>query len=117
MRAISLTLAFVSVAAFADTASAQTPGQTNSPATQAYMQAMHGMDDKMKGMKPTGDPSMDFVMMMAPHHQAAVEMAEAYLKYGKDPQLTKMAKAIISSQKKEIREMEAWQKKHGMHGM
>jgi uncharacterized protein (DUF305 family) len=39
-------------------------------------------------------------------------MAQAYLKYGKDPTLTRMAKNIISSQKKEIKEMEAWQKKH-----
>jgi uncharacterized protein (DUF305 family) len=40
-------------------------------------------------------------------------MAEAYLKYGKDPQLTRLANDIISSQTKEIKEMTAWQTKHG----
>ena len=94
-------------------AAAQTKGSAeNSPATQAYLQAMGDMTDKMKDMTPSGDPSMDFVMTMEPHHQAAVEMAQAYLKYGKDPTLTRMAKNIISSQKKEIKEMEAWQKRH-----
>ena len=88
-------------------------GASNS-ATQAYMQSMQGMQDQMKSMTPTNDPNRDFVMMMKPHHQAAVDMAEAYLKYGTDPQLKKMAKDIVSSQKKEIKEMSAWETKHGM---
>ncbi|MGI8569122.1 MAG: DUF305 domain-containing protein [Methylocella sp.] len=85
---------------------------TISPATKDYIQSMQGMQDAMKGMTPTNDPNKDFVMMMKPHHQAAVEMAEIYLKYGTDPMLTKMAKDIISSQKKEIAEMNAWQAAH-----
>ena len=85
-----------------------------SPATQAYMQSMQGMHDKMQAMTPTNDPSRAFVMMMKPHHQAAVEMAETYLKYGNDPMLTKMAKNIVNSQKKEIAEMSAWESMHGM---
>jgi uncharacterized protein (DUF305 family) len=89
-------------------------GAATSPATQAYMQSMQGMHDKMMGMTPTNDPNKDFVIMMKPHHHAAVEMAQAYLKYGTDPTLKKMANDIISSQKKEIVEMSAWQIKHGM---
>jgi uncharacterized protein (DUF305 family) len=111
MHRVILAIAFS--AALATAATSQTVGSgQNSPATQAYLQAMGDMNDKMKDMEPTGDPSMDFVMTMTPHHQAAVEMAQTYLKYGKDPTLTRMAKNIISSQKKEIKEMEAWQKKH-----
>jgi uncharacterized protein (DUF305 family) len=89
-------------------------GAATSPATQAYMQSMQGMQDKMKGMTPTNDPDKDFVIMMKPHHRAAVEMAHTYLKYGSDPTLKKMANDIVSSQKKEIAEMSAWQIKHGM---
>jgi uncharacterized protein (DUF305 family) len=114
MRTISFALALMTTAVFGDTSSAQTAAGATSPATQAYMQAMQSMDNKMKTMKPTGDASMDFVLMMAPHHQAAVDMAEAYLKYGKDPQLIRMAKSIIANQKKEIKETENWQKKNGM---
>ena len=87
-----------------------------SPATQSYMQAMKGMQDKTQAMTPTNDPNKDFVMMMSPHHQAAVDMAETYLKYGNDPTLKKMARDIVSSQKKEIAEMDAWKAKHGMKG-
>lgn len=85
-----------------------------SPADEAYKQAMQKMMQTTDAMKPTGDPDMDFVMMMKPHHQAAVEMAEAYLKYGKDPSLKKMAKDIIASQRKEIDFMDRWTSKHGM---
>ncbi|WP_395021352.1 DUF305 domain-containing protein [Dongia sp.] len=80
----------------------------------AFMDAQHKMMSKMKTMKPTGDPDKDFVMMMMPHHQGAVDMAEVELKYGKDPMLRKMAEQIIKSQKEEIAEMEKWQKEHGM---
>ena len=96
------------------TAAAQINAPSDAPATEAYMKAMQSMDDKMKSMTPSGDPSKDFVMMMAPHHGAAVDMAEAYLKYGKDPELVRMARNIITSQKTEIKEMNAWQAKHGM---
>jgi len=82
-------------------------------ASKAYMQSMEDMHEAMQAMKPTGDANVDFVMMMKPHHEAAVNMAKAYLKYGSDPMLKKMAEDIISSQDKEIREMDAWMEKHG----
>lgn len=65
------------------------------------------------GMKPTGDADKDFVAMMIPHHQAAVDMAEVELKYGKDKKLRVMAEDIIKSQKKEIAEMKEWLAKNG----
>jgi uncharacterized protein (DUF305 family) len=64
---------------------------------------MHNM------MKPlTGDPDKDFVMMMLPHHQDAIDMAKIELKYGKDPTLRAMAEAIIATQQTEIKEMKEW---------
>src|SRR5262245_21812341 len=33
--------------------------------------------------KPTGDIDRDFVAMMAPHHQGAIDMAVLELRYGK----------------------------------
>ena len=108
-------IAVLALPGFALAQSAATQG-ASSPATQAYMQAMQGMQQKMQGMTPTNDANKDFVMMMSPHHQAAVDMAEAYLKYGNDPTLKKMARDIVSSQKKEIAEMDAWKAKHGMKG-
>lgn len=64
-------------------------------------------------VKTTGKPDEDFVRMMLPHHQGAVDMAKVELKYGTDPTLRKMAEDIVSSQEKEITEMKGWQAKNG----
>ena len=47
---------------------------------------------KMTSMPMSGDPDVDFAMMMRIHHQGAIDMANAELSNGKDPQLKKMAK-------------------------
>src|SRR5258706_10372065 len=46
-----------------------------SHATQAYVSAMKTMQDEMKAFVPTNDPDKDFVIMMKPHHKAAIDMA------------------------------------------
>src|SRR6202158_3192424 len=53
-------------------------------------------------IKPTGDVDRDFVAMMVPHHQGAVEMAKAELKYGHNELLRRLAKVIIANQQREI---------------
>lgn len=95
------------------TATGAASGGAASPASEAYMKSMKVMDDAMKTAAMTGDPDKDFIIMMKPHHQAAVEMARAYLQYGKDPMLTKMAKDIIASQNDEIAAMDKWMKEKG----
>jgi uncharacterized protein (DUF305 family) len=81
-------------------------------ANQAAMDAFAAANDRMMrhmGMKMSGDPDKDFVMMMIPHHQGAVDMAKVELQYGKDPKLRAMAETIVKSQEKEIAEMKDWQ--------
>jgi uncharacterized protein (DUF305 family) len=34
------------------------------------------------GIRPSGSVDDDFVLMMTPHHQGAIEMAQAELRYG-----------------------------------
>lgn len=84
-----------------------------SEATRAFQK---GEEKMMKEMSQpyTGDADKDFVAHMLPHHQGAVEMAEVQLKYGKDPELRKMAQDIIKSQKKEVAFMKKWQANHGV---
>jgi uncharacterized protein (DUF305 family) len=53
----------------------------------------------------TGNPDVDFLAMMIPHHQGAVEMARLALIYGKDPLTRRVAEEIIASQTVEIAAM------------
>ena len=55
--------------------------------------------------KPTGDVDRDFVAMMVPHHQGAIDMAMAELRYGHNEQLRRIAQEIIVTQQQEIPEM------------
>jgi hypothetical protein len=40
--------------------------------------------------------------MMVPHHQGAVDMAKAELKYGHNEQLRRLAREIVANQQQEI---------------
>jgi hypothetical protein len=53
-------------------------------------------------VKPTGDVDRDFVAMMVPHHQGAVDMAKAELRYGHNEQLRRLAQKIVVTQQQEI---------------
>lgn len=66
--------------------------------------AMTKMMDDMEA-KPPGDIDRDFVVMMTPHHQGAIDMAQAYLRYGTNEQLKRIAQEIIVDQQQEIAAM------------
>jgi hypothetical protein len=56
-------------------------------------------------VKPSGDVDRDFVAMMVPHHQGAIDMAKAVLRYGHDEQIRRMAQEIVVTQQQEIAAM------------
>ena len=66
----------------------------------AMKKMMHDM-----AVKPTGDVDVDFVGMMVPHHQGAIDMALAVLRYGRNPQIRRLAQEIIVTQQQEIAAM------------
>ncbi|RZN32375.1 DUF305 domain-containing protein [Bradyrhizobium sp. Leo121] len=66
--------------------------------------AMTRMMNDME-IKPTGDVDRDFVAMMSPHHQGAIDMAISELRYGKNEQLRRIAQEIIVDQMQEIAAM------------
>ncbi|SCB33899.1 CopM family metallochaperone [Cupriavidus alkaliphilus] len=74
--------------------------------------AMGVMHHGMTQAPTNGVPDHDFVAMMIPHHQGAIDMAKALLLYGKDPALRNLAQAIITEQQNEIRLMQAWLQRH-----
>lgn len=82
----------------------QTSGDRERAFLAANDLAMTKMMDDMT-IKPTGDISQDFVSMMTPHHQGAIDMAQAYLRYGQNEQLRRIAQEIIVDQQQEIQAM------------
>jgi hypothetical protein len=66
----------------------------------AMTKMMSGMD-----IKPSGDIDRDFSAMMIPHHQGAIDMAQAELRYGTNEQLRRIAQEIIVDQLQEIAAM------------
>ena len=67
------------------------------------------MSKMMKDMavKPSGDVDADFTAMMIPHHQGAVDMAEAELHYGHNRKLRRIARNIMAGQRQQIGAMRA----------
>lgn len=74
--------------------------------------AMAIMDRDMAAAPMNGEPGHDFVTMMMPHHQGAIDMAKAVLLNTKDPELRNLALGIIAEQQNEINVMRAWLQRH-----
>lgn len=75
--------------------------KTEAPYLAQNVVAMNTMMTNM-AVKPTGDVDYDFVAMMVPHHQGAIDMAQAELRFGYNQQLKTIAQEIIVDQEQEI---------------
>lgn len=86
-----------------------TPQARSDPTYSRFTREMDaGMSTMMKDMHTpgyTGNPDVDFLAMMIPHHQGAVEMARLVLVHGRDPATRRLAEDIIASQTVEIEGM------------
>lgn len=71
---------------------------------QFIAESSAAMTRMMAGMevRPTGDVDRDFAAMMIPHHQGAIDMALAELRYGRNEQLRRIAQEIVVDQQQEI---------------
>src|SRR5438105_6542372 len=98
-------LATISVCAATSIADGQSPTDGNWSDLIASMDKMHMA---MGAVKPSGDNDVDFVRLMLPHHQAAIDMAKTQLLYGKDAQMRRLAQEIITDQQLEIELMQHW---------
>ena len=83
---------------------------TVDPDWSELLASMDKMHMAMTAIKPSGNSDVDFVRLMLPHHQAAIDMAKTQLLYGKDPQMRRLAQEIITDQQLEIELMQRWLK-------
>jgi hypothetical protein len=81
----------------------------SSPAAEASFvsESVDAMKKMMidMGVQPTSDVDRDFVAMMVPHHEGAIAMAIAVLRYGRNEQIKRLAQEIIVTQQQEISAM------------
>lgn len=73
---------------------------------------MGKMHSNMASVKSSGISDSDFVALMVPHHQAAIEMAKSEFLSGNDAQMRRLAQEIIADQQSEIELMQLWLKQH-----
>lgn len=87
------------------------------PQWSELAESLDKMHAAMASVEPSSDSDVDFVRLMLPHHQAAIDMAKIQLMYGKDPQMRRLAQEIITDQQSEIELMQLWLKQHGPNSL
>ena len=89
----------------------QVPSQAHSDDAE-FMERMNAsmtaMNGSMKAAAMNGNVDHDFAAMMIPHHEGAIEMAEAELSFGRDKTMRRLAQEILVDQKSEIDAMNLW---------
>lgn len=91
----------------------KTSKEKSATSVQFHEAVQTSMTTMMAGDTPVyNNVDKDFAAHMIPHHQSAVDMARAYLEFGKNKELTKLCENIISSQAKEIAWLKEWLQKN-----
>lgn len=113
---LTMTVVFIGTSSvFAQSTSGMQHDSMKSSGSDGSMKMHMTMQDsqkKMNDMQMSGDTDHDFAMMMRAHHQAGIDMAKAEVESGKDPEMLKEAKKIITSQQQDIQKLDAWMQKH-----
>lgn len=120
-RALRLLIPLALIPAFAapstqHTSHARGSTPADAPYWEGLMESMTRMHAAVSSTSPSADADADFVALMLPHHQAAIDMARVELTFGKDPQLRRLAQEIVTDQESEIELMKLWREQHTCDG-
>ena len=88
-----------------------TPLPNASPEYAEATEAFRAVNDRMHHamtVPPSGSVDRDFAAGMLPHHVGAVEMAKVELQFGRDPEMRRLAEAIVAAQKEDITLLREW---------
>jgi uncharacterized protein (DUF305 family) len=112
VAAIALTILGIGLvrAGIQSEALADSSHQTDDSDWSELIASMDKMHMAMGAVKRSGDSDVDFVRLMLPHHQAAIDMAKTQILHGKDPGMRRLAQEIITDQQLEIELMQRWLK-------
>lgn len=96
---------FAVTAATLIASAALTPAATQESREAGFLVENHAAMGKMMAameVKPSGDIDRDFAAIMIPHHQGAVDMALAELRFGRNERLRRIAQEIVVEQQQEM---------------
>ena len=79
-----------------------TASSVSNPTFYSEMANVNARMHESMAVEPSGDVDRDFMRMMIPHHQGAIDMALVQLKYARDERLRRLAQSIIVEQGQEI---------------
>ena len=77
-------------------------------ASKALQAAQTTMSERMSSVPLTGDPDLDFLAQMIPHHEGAIDMSKVLLQHGLRPEVRRLGQEIIGHQQAEIEMMKRW---------
>lgn len=109
MKRLSHVISAVALLAVGSTVALAMEHSSGSQALEATNAGMHGA----MAAETTGDVDIDFMRMMIPHHQGAIDMAKIVIENGKDPEVRKLAEDIVKAQEAEIAFIKTWLARNG----
>lgn len=114
-RFAALAVLLTSLSALPEAARTSHAGESKTASDAEWSELMGNMEKMqaaMASIRRSGESDVDFVRLMLPHHQAAIDMAKSQLLHGKDPRLRRLAQEIITDQQSEIELMQLWLTQH-----
>ena len=100
---LTAALSGVSLMACAQTTQPTSSTATASdPASQALLQPMRQMMDKLKKLQATGDPDFDYAFQAKIHAQGAQDLLKQEVQSGQDPAMKQMAQSLLTTTQSDI---------------